>query len=105
MKRIQSGEFVGGYLGDTLGEYDRCDRSKLWILFTNIETVNRLPATGYRELPLISPPPPPTISPRRSVIGSSTYNKKIHPIKIPPGYKPLPPLNSINCDVLKLKNK
>ena len=59
MKRIQSGEFVGGYLGDTLGEYDRCDRSKLWILFTNIETVNRLPATGYRELPLISPPPPP----------------------------------------------
>lgn len=43
MKRIQSGEFVGGYLGDTLGEYDRCDRSKLWILFTNIETVNRLP--------------------------------------------------------------
>ena len=73
MKRIQSGEFVGGYLGDTLGEYDRCDRSKLWILFTNIETVNRLPATGYRELPLISPPPPPpTISPRRSVIGSST---------------------------------
>ena len=59
MKRIQSGEFVGGYLGDTLGEYDRCDRSKLWILFTNIETVNRLPATGYRELPLISPPHPP----------------------------------------------
>ena len=59
MKRIQSGEFVGGYLGDTLGEYDRCDRSKFWILFTNIATVNRLPATGYRELPLISPPPPP----------------------------------------------
>ena len=58
MKRIQSGEFVGGYLGDTLGEYDRCDRSKLWILFTNIETVNRLQATGYRELPLISPASP-----------------------------------------------
>ena len=63
MKIIQSGEFVGGNLGDTLGEYDRCDRSKLWILFTNIETVNRLPATGYRELPLISPSPPPPTPP------------------------------------------
>ena len=46
-------------MGDTLGEYDRCDRSKLWILFTNIETVNQLQATGYRELPIISPIPPP----------------------------------------------
>ena len=63
MKRIQCGEFVGGYLGDTSGEYDRCDRSKLWILFTNTETVNRLQATGYRELPLVSPPPPANYKP------------------------------------------
>ena len=40
MKRIQCGEFVGGYLGDTLGEYDRCDRSKFWILRQS---------TGYKQ--------------------------------------------------------